>query len=49
LEKVVVCTGLDVLVEVDENSVLIVGGLQGIASQLLGPHPFHMLNIIIIY
>ncbi len=35
--------------EVDKNSVLIVGNLQGILGQELCPHPIHILNIYIIY
>jgi hypothetical protein len=30
----------------DDDSALIVGFLQGILGQQLGPHPIHLLNLI---
>ncbi len=39
--------GHEVLMEVDDNIVLIVGDQQGILDQQLRPHIIHLLNIII--
>jgi hypothetical protein len=43
--------GLKVLMEVDDYSVLIVCGPQGILGQQLMPRPMHLLNVfnIILY
>jgi hypothetical protein len=38
-EEVIVHDGYDVLVEVDNNSALIVGDPRGILGQHLRPHP----------
>ncbi len=46
LEDVAVHAGRKVLMEVDKNSVRIVGNPQGILGQQLRPHPVHLLNII---
>jgi hypothetical protein len=47
LEGVIVHAGHEVLMEVDDNIVLIVGDQQGILDQQLRPHIIHLLNIII--
>jgi hypothetical protein len=39
----------EVLIEVDDDRVAIVGNPQGIFCQQLIPHPIHLLNIIIFY
>jgi hypothetical protein len=44
LEKALVFSGLKVLIEVDDNSELIVGDPQGILGQQLRPHPISKLN-----
>ncbi len=46
LEEVAVPDGHKVLVEVDDNSALIVGSPQGILGQVLWPYPINLLNII---
>jgi len=38
----------DVLIEVDDNLLLIVGNPQGILGKQLKPHPIHLLNIVIL-
>jgi hypothetical protein len=48
LEEVTEYVGDKVLMEVDDNSAQIIGDPQGILGQLLRPHPFHLLIIIII-
>ncbi len=47
LEEVAVRTGLKVLMEVDDNSAVIVGDPQGGLSQKLWLHLIHLLNFII--
>ncbi len=47
LEEFVVHVGHKVLMEVYNNSALIVGDPQGILGQQLWPHQVHFLNIII--
>jgi hypothetical protein len=44
-----VCSGHEVLMEVDDNILLIVGDLRGILDQHLRPHPIILLNITILY
>jgi hypothetical protein len=39
--------GHNVLIEVNNNILLIVGDLQGILEQQLRPRPIHILNIIV--
>jgi len=47
LEEVATRTGQEVLLEVDNNISLIVGGSQGILNQQLKPHSIiYLLNII---
>ncbi len=46
LEEAIVCAVCKVLVEVDDNSAMIFGDLQGSLSEQLGPHPILLLNII---
>jgi hypothetical protein len=51
MEKVAVYAGHKVLMDIDDNSVLIVNNPQGILSQQLRPHPIYLsneINIIII-
>ncbi len=48
MEEVSLCAGHKVLLEVDDNSVLIVGDDQGSLTQKLRAHPVHLLNIITI-
>ncbi len=47
-EEVAVCAGRKVLMDVEDNTLLIVGDPQGILDQLLWSHPMRLLNIIII-
>jgi hypothetical protein len=47
LGKVAVFAGLEVLVEVGDASVLIIGDQRGILGQQLRPRPIHLLNIIL--
>jgi hypothetical protein len=49
LEHAVVCVGLEVLLEVDDNILLIVGDPQGVLDQLLRPRPIQLLNVVIIW
>ncbi len=46
MEVVPVRAGHEVLMEVDNNMLLIVGNLQGILEKHLRPHPISLLNII---
>jgi hypothetical protein len=46
LEEVATRTGHEVLLEVDNNISLIVGGSQGILNQQFRPHSIYLLNII---
>jgi len=46
LEEVAVCAGHEVLIEVDDNILLIVGNLQGILDKQQRPHPINLLNIM---
>jgi hypothetical protein len=46
LEEVAELVSHKVLVEVDDNSALIVGNPQGILIQQHGPYPINLLNII---
>jgi hypothetical protein len=48
LEEAAVHAGLEVLMEVDDNSSQIVGDPHGILDQQLRPHPVHLIIIIII-
>ncbi len=47
--EVVVHSGHEVLIEIDNYISLIVGDPLGILDQQLRPHPIHLLNIIIIF
>jgi hypothetical protein len=40
--------GHEVLMEIDNSILLIVGDAQGILDQQLRPHPIYSLNIVII-
>ncbi len=42
-------SGHEVLVEVDDNSALIVGYLQGILDLQLRPHQLHLINVTVLY
>ncbi len=42
-------SGHEVLVEVDDNSALIVGYLRGILDLQLRPHQLHLVNVIVLY
>jgi uncharacterized membrane-anchored protein len=48
MEEVAVHAGHEVLMEVGNNSLLIVGDPMGISDQQLRPRPFLLLNIPII-
>jgi hypothetical protein len=48
LEEVSVSSGDKVLVEVGNNSTLIVGNPQGILGQQQSHHPIYLFNIIVI-
>jgi hypothetical protein len=43
-EEVAVWAGHEVLMEVDDNSALIVSNQWGILSQQLRPHPIHIFE-----
>jgi hypothetical protein len=47
MKDAAVCADHKVLVEVYNNSALIVGDPQGILGQQLRPHPIYLLNSII--
>ncbi len=47
LEEVTVHAGHKVLMEVDDNTLLIIGNPRGILDQQLRPHGINLLNIII--
>jgi hypothetical protein len=47
--KVVVGAAFKVLVEVDDNSVQIVGDPKAILGQQVRPYPIHTINNIILY
>ncbi len=49
MEEVEVPAGREVLVDVDDNSALIVGNPRGILGQQLKPQPIYSLNFIIMY
>jgi hypothetical protein len=40
MEDVTVCDGYEVLMEVGDNILMIVGDLEGILDQQLRPHPY---------
>jgi hypothetical protein len=40
--------GYEVLMEIDNSILLIVGDAQGISDHQLRPHPIYSLNIVII-
>jgi hypothetical protein len=46
-EEVTMRGGREVLVEVDDNSLLIIGDLQGISVEQLRSRQTHLLNITI--
>ncbi len=46
LEKVALCAANEVLVEVDDNILLIVGNSWRILDQQLRPKPIYVLNVI---
>jgi len=48
LEEFAVCSSRKVIVEVDDNSMLIVGDPCRILGQEPRPHPILLLNIVII-
>ncbi len=48
MEEVALCAGHKALLEVDDNSVLIVDNDRGSLGQKLWPHPVHLLNIVMI-
>jgi hypothetical protein len=47
--EVVVHSGHEVLIEIDNYILLIVDDPLGILDELLRPHPIHLLTIIIIF
>jgi hypothetical protein len=49
LGEVTVYAGLEVLVEVGDASVVIIGDQRGILGQQLRPHPFHLLLLLLFY
>jgi hypothetical protein len=48
MKEIAVHAGYEVLMEVDENILLIVGDPQGISDRQLRPYPIQLLKIIII-
>jgi hypothetical protein len=48
LEEVAEHAGRKALMEVDDNSALIVGNMRGILGQQLSPRPIFLLNTVLI-
>ncbi len=48
LEEVVAHADHEVLMEIENNSVMIVGDPQGILGMQLRPYPIHISNVIVI-